>query len=215
MSGASYRLPPSSGGTDMARTRWHAVPLTAALLAASTVALITVPLHSQGHDTDHGRPPGVFACAGAQGHARAHQGARQVARRQPDGRVRRARGLDLSAAQLRHGPIATLSGGVPAARLHGHRPGLLRADGPATASSSPSACSRAGAAREMILVMPNCMNAYGGSMYSNSVTAGTGKATSPRISSPTWTATTARSPRARAADSPVTRWAATARCGSG
>src|SRR5688572_19451286 len=30
----------------------------------------------------------------------------------------------------------------------------------------------AGAAREMILVMPNAMNAFGGSMYSNSVTAG-------------------------------------------
>jgi S-formylglutathione hydrolase FrmB len=30
----------------------------------------------------------------------------------------------------------------------------------------------AGGAREMILVMPNCMNAYGGCMYSNSVTAG-------------------------------------------
>jgi len=29
-----------------------------------------------------------------------------------------------------------------------------------------------GAAREMILVMPNCMNAYGGCMYSSSVTAG-------------------------------------------
>jgi S-formylglutathione hydrolase FrmB len=29
-----------------------------------------------------------------------------------------------------------------------------------------------GGAREMILVMPNCMNAYGGCMYSNSVTAG-------------------------------------------
>jgi S-formylglutathione hydrolase len=29
-----------------------------------------------------------------------------------------------------------------------------------------------GAAREMILVMPNAMNAYGGSMYSNSATAG-------------------------------------------
>ena len=29
-----------------------------------------------------------------------------------------------------------------------------------------------GAAKEMILVMPNCMNAYGGCMYSNSVTAG-------------------------------------------
>ena len=29
-----------------------------------------------------------------------------------------------------------------------------------------------GTAREMILVMPNCMNAYGGCMYSNSVTAG-------------------------------------------
>jgi S-formylglutathione hydrolase len=29
-----------------------------------------------------------------------------------------------------------------------------------------------GAAREMILVMPNCMNAFGGCMYSNSVTAG-------------------------------------------
>ena len=28
------------------------------------------------------------------------------------------------------------------------------------------------AAKEMILVMPNCMNAYGGCMYSNSVTAG-------------------------------------------
>jgi S-formylglutathione hydrolase FrmB len=30
----------------------------------------------------------------------------------------------------------------------------------------------AGGAREMILVMPNCMNAFGGCMYSNSVTAG-------------------------------------------
>src|SRR4029077_15721095 len=29
-----------------------------------------------------------------------------------------------------------------------------------------------GAAKEMILVMPNCMNAYGGCMYSHSVTAG-------------------------------------------
>jgi S-formylglutathione hydrolase FrmB len=31
---------------------------------------------------------------------------------------------------------------------------------------------QSGTAREMILVMPNAMNAYGGSMYSNSVTAG-------------------------------------------
>jgi S-formylglutathione hydrolase FrmB len=31
---------------------------------------------------------------------------------------------------------------------------------------------QSGGAREMILVMPNAMNAYGGSMYSNSVTAG-------------------------------------------
>lgn len=31
---------------------------------------------------------------------------------------------------------------------------------------------KSGAAREMILVMPNAMNAFGGSMYSNSVTAG-------------------------------------------
>jgi S-formylglutathione hydrolase len=30
----------------------------------------------------------------------------------------------------------------------------------------------AGTAKEMILVMPNCMNAYGGCMYSNSITAG-------------------------------------------
>src|SRR5687768_14395601 len=30
----------------------------------------------------------------------------------------------------------------------------------------------AGSAREMILVMPNCMNAFGGCMYSNSITAG-------------------------------------------
>lgn len=30
----------------------------------------------------------------------------------------------------------------------------------------------AGAAKEMILVMPNCMNAYGGCMYSNSATSG-------------------------------------------
>jgi S-formylglutathione hydrolase FrmB len=30
----------------------------------------------------------------------------------------------------------------------------------------------AGAAKELILVMPNCMNVYGGCMYSNSVTAG-------------------------------------------
>lgn len=30
----------------------------------------------------------------------------------------------------------------------------------------------AGRAREMILVMPNCLNAYGGCMYSNSVTSG-------------------------------------------
>ena len=36
----------------MARTRWHGVPLTNALLAASTVALLTpVPLHSQGQPT--------------------------------------------------------------------------------------------------------------------------------------------------------------------
>ena len=68
--------------------------------------------------------------------------------------------------------VAALSGGLPAARLHRHRPRLLRAHGPAAASSSPSACSPSGAAKEMILVMPNCMNAYGGCMYSNSVTAG-------------------------------------------
>ena len=75
---------------------------------------------------------------------------------------------------------------------------------------------RAGAAREMILVMPNAMNAYGGSMYSNSVTAGN------------WEGYIADDlvaymdqqlphdyPHVTAAGSLVTRWAATGRCGSG
>ena len=58
--------------------------------------------------------------------------------------------------------------------LHGYTNTDLGYFGPTGASctSSRSGCSAPASAREMILVMPNCMNAYGGCMYSNSVTAG-------------------------------------------
>jgi S-formylglutathione hydrolase len=58
--------------------------------------------------------------------------------------------------------------------LHGYTSTDLRYFGP-TGRQAHVIAERVfgnGSAREMILVMPNAMNAYGGSMYSNSVTAG-------------------------------------------
>ena len=71
-----------------------------------------------------------------------------------------------------------------------------------------------GKANEMILVMPNCMNAFGGCMYSSSVTAGDWESYVAEDSSNTWTSITARSRVARAAGLPATRWAGTARSAS-
>ena len=59
--------------------------------------------------------------------------------------------------------------------LHGYTGTDLGYFGTQGARFLPAIAERvygAGAAREMILVMPNGMNAYGGSMYSNSVTTG-------------------------------------------
>ena len=83
-----------------------------------------------------------------------------------------------------------------------------------TAPRSPSASISPAAAREMILVMPNAMNAYGGSMYSNSVTTGNWEGYVADDLVAYMDRTTARSRRATAAGSPVTRWVATGRYGS-
>ena len=111
------------------------------------------------------------AAPAVEGLARARQGVRQVARRQLDGRVRVAGGVDLFASQLRKGskrryPVVYL--------LHGYTGTDLGYFGEAGRQLHRIAerVYQSGAAREMILVMPNAMNAYGGSMYSNSVTAG-------------------------------------------
>jgi S-formylglutathione hydrolase FrmB len=57
--------------------------------------------------------------------------------------------------------------------LHGYTSDDLRYFGPTGRQAHVRAeAAFAAGAREMILVMPNAMNAWGGSMYSNSVTAG-------------------------------------------
>ena len=122
------------------------------------------------------------------GVARARQGVRQVARGQLDGRVRRrpkCRSICLRATQkIEAGVILWCI--CCTATPEPTWATSVRRDGNCIGIAERVYGS--GAAREMILVMPNAMNAYGGSMYSNSVTQATGRATSRTISSPTWTA---------------------------
>lgn len=59
--------------------------------------------------------------------------------------------------------------------LHGYNGDDLQYLGPAGVRRLPEVIERAfaaGGVREMIIVVPNCMNAYGGCMYSNSPTTG-------------------------------------------
>ena len=71
-------------------------------------------------------------------------------------------------------------------------------------------------AHEMIVVLPDSKTAHNGSMYSSSVTTGDfERYVVATTSSPTSTRTTGRFPTGGAAGWSGTRWAATARRGSG
>ncbi len=157
----------------MARTLWHAVPLTAALLTVSTVALLTaVPLHSQGQP---GRTTAASPASSASPvikgtlervkvHGRALEGNLMGESAEPEVSIYLP--PSYASDRSRRYPVVYL--------LHGYTGTDLGYFGP-TGRQLHVIAERvfaSGAAREMILVMPNCMNAYGGCMYSNSVTAG-------------------------------------------
>ena len=157
----------------MSRSRWHAVPLTAALLAASTIALLTpVALHSQGQPTrTTGARPASSPSVALKGtlerakvHGRALEGNLMGESAEPEVSIYLP--PSYAADRSRRYPVVYL--------LHGYTGTDLGYFGP-TGRQLPVIAERvfaSGAAKEMILVMPNCMNAYGGCMYSNSVTAG-------------------------------------------
>jgi S-formylglutathione hydrolase FrmB len=157
----------------MARIRSHAVPLTAALLAASAVALLTTaPLHSQGQPTrTTGARPASSPSAALKGtlervkvHGRALEGNLMGESAEPEVSIYLP--PSYAANRSRRYPVVYL--------LHGYTGTDLGYFGP-TGRQLHVIAERvfaSGAAKEMILVMPNCMNAYGGCMYSNSVTAG-------------------------------------------
>ena len=74
--------------------------------------------------------------------------------------------------ELRHGPQPALSRWSTSCTATPTRTSATSARPDASCTSIAERVFGAGSAKEMILVMPNCMNAYGGCMYSNSVTAG-------------------------------------------
>ena len=82
------------------------------------------------------------AAAPLEGHSRAGEGVRKVARRKPDGRVGIAGRLDLSASELRKGTQQALSCGVSAPRLYRYGLGVFRQRQWPAAPSHRRACVR-------------------------------------------------------------------------
>src|SRR6185436_6970086 len=138
-----------------------------------TVALLTpVPLHSQGQPTPTtGARPASSPSPALKGtlervkvHGRALEG--NLMRESAEPEVSIYLPPSYAGERTRRYPVVYL--------LHGYTGTDLGYFGP-TGRQLHVIAERvfaSGGAREMILVMPNCMNAYGGCMYSNSVTAG-------------------------------------------
>ena len=129
----------------MARTRWHAVPLTAALLTASTLALLTsctAPLAGQPARTTGARPASSPSPAlkgkleRVKVHGKSLEGNLMGESAEPEVSIY----LPPSYAtdRTRRYPVVYLLHGYTGTDL-----GYFGPDGPATASSSPSACSPA------------------------------------------------------------------------
>ncbi|MEP7309546.1 MAG: alpha/beta fold hydrolase [Acidobacteriota bacterium] len=155
----------------MLRICWRPAPLTAGLLAASAIALLTVvPLRSQGQAPPSAPAPSAPAPAlkgtleRVKVHGKALEGNLMGESAEPEVSIYLPKSYN--ADRTKRYPVVYL--------LHGYTGTDLGYFGP-TGRQLHLIAERvfdAGAAKEMILVMPNCMNAYGGCMYSNSVTAG-------------------------------------------
>ena len=157
----------------MSRTCWHILPLAAGLLAAIAIAPFTsVPLHSQSQATPGaGAAPVSLPSTALRGtlervkvHGRSLEGNLMGESAEPEVSIYLP--PSYAANRARRYPVVYL--------LHGYTGTDLGYFGP-TGRQLHVIAERvygSGAAKEMILVMPNCMNAYGGCMYSNSVTAG-------------------------------------------
>ena len=149
------------------------LPLTAGLLAASAIVpFMSVPLHSQGQAAPAaGARPVSSPSTALKGtlervkvHGKALEGNLMGESAEPEVSIYLPPSYD--ADRARRYPVVYL--------LHGYTGTDLGYFGP-TGRQLHVIAERvfgSGAAKEMILVMPNCMNAYGGCMYSNSVTAG-------------------------------------------
>ena len=133
-------LRPSIGDNMTSSFASQIAASVAAIVVFATVA--AEPLRSQA-PAPQGPAAAPAAPIAIEGQAGTGQGARQVARGQPDGRISRARGLDLPSAQLRNRTQPPLPGGLSAAWLHGHRPGILRQQRRAAvpARRLPSGCT--------------------------------------------------------------------------
>jgi S-formylglutathione hydrolase len=154
----------------MRRTSWRRLPALAGVLAGSAAALLaTVPLHSQ---APAGAAPAASAPALAlkgtlerrKVHGKSLEGNLMHESAEPEVSIYLP--PSYNADRTRRYPVVYL--------LHGYTGTDLGYFGP-TGRQLPVIAERVfgrAAAKEMILVMPNCMNAYGGCMYSNSVTAG-------------------------------------------
>ena len=155
----------------MLRICWRSAPLTAGLLAACAIARLTVaPLHSQGQAAVAALAPSAPtpALRGTLERVKVHGKALEgnLMRESAEPEVSIYLPKSYNAERSRRYPVVYL--------LHGYTGTDLGYFGP-TGRQLHVIAERvfdAGAAKEMILVMPNCMNAYGGCMYSNSVTAG-------------------------------------------
>jgi len=155
----------------MARICWLTLPVTGFLLA-SAIAFAPVPLHSQSQPAPAASAgPATSAPLALKGtlervrvHGKALEGNLMGESAEPEVSIYLP--PSYAADRSRRYPVVYL--------LHGYTGTDLGYFGP-TGRQLPVIAERvfaSGAAKEMILVMPNCMNAYGGCMYSNSVTAG-------------------------------------------
>jgi S-formylglutathione hydrolase FrmB len=157
----------------MKRADWNVLSLTSGVAAAIVIALPAAPVHSQGRGNASEAPAAATAAPApplkgtltrVKVHGKSLEGNLMGESAEPEVSIYLP--PSYNADRARRYPVVYL--------LHGYTGTDLGYFGP-TGRQLHVIAERVftgGGAKEMILVMPNCMNAYGGCMYSNSVTAG-------------------------------------------
>ena len=154
----------------MKRADWNVLSLAGGVASLLTIVLLTAPVHSQAPAPAAAAPAAAPApplkgtLSRIKVHGKALEGNLLGESADPEVSIYLPPGYNSDRA--RRYPVVYL--------LHGYTGTDLGYFGP-TGRQLHVIAERVfakGGAKEMILVMPNCMNAYGGCMYSNSVTAG-------------------------------------------